>query len=123
MREQASDLEYDLKHHNHYEFFRKLKNFDHVLIQPASVILDEHGQKLLYIDDQLDRWKRHFDSVLNVRHPIAIDSGMVVRSVGSGAPLSEEEITNAIKKLRNNRAFGNDGITAEITESWAYGAF
>ena len=59
LREQASDLEYDLKHHNHYEFFRKLKNFDHVPTQPASVILDEHGQKLLYTDNQLDHWKRH----------------------------------------------------------------
>ena len=112
MCEQASDLEYDLKHHNHYEFFRKLKNFDHVPIQPASVILDEHDQKLLCTDDQLDHWKRHFDLVLNVRRPIAIDSGTVVRSVGSGAPLSEEEIINAIKKLKN-RASGNDGITAE----------
>ena len=114
LHEQASDLEYDLKHHNHYEFFRKLKNFDHVPIQPTSVILYEHGLKLLCTDDQLDRWKRHFASVLNVRRPIAIDSGMVLRSVGSGAPLSEEEITNAIKKLKNNRAYGNDGITAEL---------
>ncbi|XP_062519263.1 uncharacterized protein LOC134194353 [Corticium candelabrum] len=114
---QESDLEYDLKHHNLYEFFRKLKNFDHVPIQPASVTLNEHGQKLLCTDDQLDRWKRHFASVLNVRRPIAIDSGMVVRSVGSGATLSEEEITNAIKKLKNNRASGNDGITAELLKA------
>ena len=28
LHEQASDLEYDLKNHNHFEFFRKLKNFD-----------------------------------------------------------------------------------------------
>ena len=114
LREQASDLEYDLKRHNHYEFFRKLKNFDQVPIQSASVILDEHGQKLLCSDNQLDHWKRHFDSVLNVRCPIAIDSGMVVCSVGSGAPFSEEEITNAIKMLKNNRASGDDGITAEL---------
>ena len=100
LREQASDLESDLKHHNHYEFFRKLKNFDQVPIQPASIILYEHSQKLLCTDDQLDRWKRHFDSVLNVRRPIAIDFGMFVRFVGSGAPLSEEEITNAIRKLK-----------------------
>ena len=52
--------------------------------------------------------------VLNVRRPIAIDSGMVVRSVGFGAPLTKEEIINAIKKLKNNRSSGNDGITAEL---------
>ena len=59
----------------------------------------------------------HFASVLDVRRSIAIDSGMVVRSVGSGAPLSKEEITNAIKKLKNNRASGNDGITAELLKA------
>ena len=117
LHEQASDLEYDLKHHNYYKFFRKLKNFDHVPIQPASVILDEHGQKLLCTDDQLDSWKRQFASVLNVRRPIAIDSGMVVRSVGSGVPLSKEEITNAIKKLKNNRASVNDRIAAELLKA------
>ena len=42
---------------------------------------------------------------------------MVVRSVGSDAPLSEEEITNAIKKLKNNRASGNNGITAELLKA------
>ena len=111
--QERRNLESDCKQHKHGEFFRKLRKFDKVSVRPPDLILDEQGYKLLTTEDQLARWQRHFESVLNVTRAVTLDTGVSPCSV-PGTALNDEEITEAIGKLKNGKATGQDGIAAEF---------
>ena len=110
------NLESDCKQHKHGEFFRKLRKFDKVSVQPPDVILDEQGYKLLTTEDQLARWQHHFQSVLNVTRAATLDTGVSPCSV-AGSALNDKEIIEAIGKLKNGKATGQDGIAAEFLKA------
>ena len=80
-----------------------------------------HGTWLTNKTDVLARWQEHFDALLNGE--LATNEAMV-----SGFPDDDgnaqtvleptrEEVTNAIKSLKNNKAPGPDGIPAELLKN------
>ena len=110
------NLESDCKQHKHGEFFRKLRKFDKVSVQLHNVILDEHGHKLLTTEDQLACWQCHFESVLNVTRPVTLDTDVFPCSV-PGTPVNDEDIIEAIIKLKNGKATDQDGIVAKVLKA------
>ena len=80
------------------------------------MILDEHVHKLLTTEDQLARWQRHFEIVLNVTHRVTLDTG-VSPCLVSGTLLNDEEIIEAIRKLKSGKATGQDRIVAEFLKA------
>ena len=78
------------------------------------MILDELGHKLLTTEDQLPHGHGNAtESVLNVTLPVTLDTNVSPCSV-PGTPLNYEEIIEAIRKLKNYTATGQEGIAAEF---------
>ncbi|BHF83999.1 hypothetical protein SprV_0902714900 [Sparganum proliferum] len=73
---------------------------------------------------KVERWREHFEHHLNydtqLTSPLLSSSAEFPPSPTYAVPCdppSEEEIVDAIRKLRNNKAPGEDGIAAEIFKS------
>ncbi|XP_061176180.1 uncharacterized protein LOC133185137 [Saccostrea echinata] len=83
----------------------------------TTAIKDKEGKTLSSQDERKERWKEHFQEILNrpqPEHPLEVESeGQVVDEMDT-SPIRKEEIIKAIKKLKNGKAGGVDGITAEI---------
>uniref|UniRef100_A0A0B7BIP1 Reverse transcriptase domain-containing protein n=1 Tax=Arion vulgaris TaxID=1028688 RepID=A0A0B7BIP1_9EUPU len=77
-------------------------------------VRDKTGKLLTKIDEQLGRWREHFQEVLNRPPPLnPLD-------LGQGDPLdinvgeiTKQEIRNALKNLKKGKAAGVDNIPAE----------
>ena len=75
-------------------------------------IRSEDGTLLTKMEDQLQRWKRHFESVLNRQAPCQLPDPQpadVPLNINTG-PISEGEIRSALTHLKNGKAPGVDNI-------------
>ena len=86
----------------------------------ANVVKDKEGKVLSSQEDRKRRWKEHFEEVLNrpqPAYPLEIEEeGAAVVEIDTG-PIGKEEIIKAMKKLKNGKSGGIDGITAEIMKA------
>ena len=65
-------LEGDMKRHRHRSFYKKMKQLSDNRTTPMSTILDERGQPLQKNEEKLERWKQHFEKVLNVQNEVCL---------------------------------------------------
>ena len=75
-------------------------------------IRSENGTLLTKLEDQLLRWKRHFESVLNRPAPCQLPDPQpadVTLNINTG-PISKGEIRSALTHLKNAKAPGVDNI-------------
>jgi len=75
-------------------------------------IRSEDGTLLTKMEDQLQRWKRHFESVLNRPAPSQLPDPLpadVPLNIGTG-PISKGEIRSALTQLKNAKGPGVDNI-------------
>lgn len=114
---EAAAERYDMR--TLYRKVRTMSNKGHNRNQP---IKDKNGNSLVTEDQQMARWKEHFDELLNF-DSIDVENGAaeVDDNAAQGAnntirtaPPSKTEIVEAIRKLKNNKAAGTDGIPAEL---------
>jgi len=95
-----------------YNITRKLSR----KFQPADrPIRDLTGNLLTSQDEQRDRWREHFEGLLNrppPENPPHIEPAIEDIEVNTEPP-SKAEIKSAIKKIRNNKAAGPDEIPGE----------
>ena len=84
--------------------------------QRDTLVKDSRGALLNDVQQQLERWKQHFDGVLNLHR-----DGIHVTELQNNTPLrikttppTKTEIINAIKSLKNGKAAGIDDIPAEL---------
>ncbi|XP_063405708.1 uncharacterized protein LOC134689673 [Mytilus trossulus] len=86
----------------------------------STHIKDKDGQTICKFEKQLERWKEHFEEVLNRPEPkISVDRSEEAPppiEIEMG-PITDDEIKAAIKKLKNNKAPMVDGIPAEVLKS------
>ena len=74
-------------------------------------------------EERSARWKEHFQSVLNCPEPDTVfdKEHFCNRSATqldvNMDPISEEEINKAIQRLKNGKAAGADGVSAELLKS------
>src|SRR6218665_815937 len=77
------------------------------------------GQITKTHDEQVQRWREHFEGVLNCPEPTVQfeASDMLheseVLDIGTDA-ITEDEVRKAMQSLKNGKAAGNDGIKAEM---------
>ena len=99
-----------------------------------STLKAANGQdRFVKTGDKLERWREHFENISNIptevkevtlnripqichsgRDEEYMESGNVVHNNTLACVPSEEEIREAIGQLKNNKAPGEDGITAEM---------
>jgi len=63
-----------------------------------------------------ERWKSYFEELLNVENP-RDPLGQVEAVEGSEDDISRMKIEKAVKQMRNNKAPGPSGITAEMIKA------
>ncbi|CAF3613688.1 unnamed protein product [Rotaria sp. Silwood1] len=88
-------------------------------------ILDKHGELLTNSKQSLTRWKEYFNDLLNVPShvdPITIQQIHAVTITTTEQRRQEqtpslEEVQRAIKQMKNGKAPGNDGISADLIKA------
>ena len=89
-------------------------------------VLDLNGNILSTDDEKLNRWREHFESVLN--HVMSSDvppfapTTQTISPAGRirQTPPSKSEIVSAFKSIPSGKAAGIDGIPAEFYKSNLY---
>ena len=84
-----------------------------------GILKDENGNKLTTEEQKKDRWKQHFDSVLNCDEPPVLndwDSISVQETMIDTSPFSMDEILDARKSLKNGKCPGEDLIASEMVK-------
>nr|VZI19409.1 unnamed protein product [Spirometra erinaceieuropaei] len=90
----------------------------------SDSVRDVNGGFIADNSAKVERWREHFEHHLNFdtqpTSPLFSSSAEFLPSPTYAVPCdppSEEEVADAIRKLRNNKAPGEDGIPAEIFKS------
>lgn len=102
--------------------YRKTKAMAKGSTNSNQPIRDKRGNVLSTVDQQLNRWREHYEELLNYDRPneqpnqVPVDANNDERRIGSNPP-TEREIIAALKKLKSNKAAGADGIPAELLKA------
>ncbi len=112
------NMEEDFQKNDIGNAYRTMKRLTKSKSKPVECVKDSGGNVLSAPDDVRQRWKEHFDAVLNVKRTIDPRVVEELEDNSSEEPEpSENEIQTAIAKLRNARATGEDGICAELLKA------
>lgn len=104
------------------DLYRKVKTLSSKKSPNDQPIYDKNGTLLAMEDRQRERWREHFDEVLNqsgldgydfASTNTESDNPPANRHIHATAP-SLSEIATAIKKLKNGKAAGSDNLPAEL---------
>ena len=100
-----------------YQITRQLAGRQNSAIKPVE---DSSGNILSKPEEQLNRWKEHFDQLLNakqVSQPPIIEEGPDL-DINTG-PVTKPKITRAISKMKSGNAPGPDKIPPEAMKASA----
>ena len=107
-------IETNSKENNPREMYRGINAIRKGFRSRAQLMKDENGDLVTNDNELLSLWKNYFDKLLNVHE----NSEELGDEIHTAEPHVEEpsyqEVEAAIKKLKNNKAAGNDSIPAEL---------
>ena len=100
-----------------YDATRKICN---VFPKTSGAVKNKEGSILTKEDEVLQRWKEHFEEILNREEPESIadvDTNTPVIEEISSDYITKDEIHKAIMNLKNGKAPGDDMIAAELLKA------
>ncbi|KAL1448183.1 hypothetical protein WDU94_005664 [Cyamophila willieti] len=120
--QKTDELQTMMNTNDTYNLYRSIKEIVGPIKKALNIIEDSKGEVLKSKNEQLARWREHFDNLLNQEAQINLDQLEIVLHTTSNPadvtpidePPSEMEITKALGQLKNNKSPGQDLITAEL---------
>lgn len=103
--------------HNLYKGIRSIIG---PIKKSLNVVKNKEGEPLINKSEQLERWKEHFQEVLNQDNPVKSNipafNVNLTEDITDESP-SEEEINKAVKFLKYHKSAGDDEIVAEMIKA------
>ena len=115
---ECQDMEQLYRSNETRKFYKKLSASRNGFVPRAEICRDKEGGILTDEREVIERWKQHFDEHLNGpevenQDDREIDFSTEVDDGNEPAP-TVREVKDAIRKLKNNKTAGKDGIGAEL---------
>ena len=115
----AQEAEEAAYHGNMKDLYMTTKKLAGKYSRPERPVKDKQGQNIIDSEQLLERWAEHFDELLNrpaPENPPDIAEAETDIDIDCDPP-TREEIIRAIKKMKNGKAAGPDGIPAEALKA------
>lgn len=77
-------------------------------------IKDKEGEVLTAQEEVNERWTEYFEELLNVEEDLGEEEQYEGEREGEEDPITEEEYEEALSKMKNGKAPGEDGIAIEL---------
>lgn len=104
-------------------FYNTLKKLRKEKQVKAITIKNKEGTILTKLEDVLDRWKEYFQEIQDeqIGNTSIIEIEEEKETNGEATGITEEELTEALKKIKNGKSPGHDKITAEMIKKMGRG--
>ena len=113
--EKAEEAEEAARNFDSRTLFQISKELGGKKFNSVGQVKKKDGQIAVTEEEQMERWAEHFEEVLNREEPQnGATFGEGNELIIDCSPPSEVEIEDAIRKMKNNKAAGCDGIPAEL---------
>lgn len=104
-------------------FYRTLKSIRKEKTEVNEYIKSKKGEILTENKEIMDRWKEHFEELLNASEEHTPEEPTQKQKESDKELVVEEKITikelqEVIKNLKNGKAPGEDKITTEMIKKW-----
>lgn len=116
--DKANEIQLYADQHDSRSFFEAIKKIYEPSRRNLNPVKDSTGRLLK--DEELirNRWRDHYSLLLNQHSNINLEAIDLIPQYSENAILDQiptiEEISKALKEMKNNKSAGNDGIPAEI---------
>jgi hypothetical protein len=119
IEKQCQEAEAAFKRNKLQEVYKKITQLSGKFELKVSAIKDKNGNILDDNELILQRWKEHFDQLLNVstdNDPTALDEIPINNKDEDMPDFMESEVKAAISNMKKNKSPGFDGITTELLQ-------
>jgi len=110
-------VEEDQKHNNTRKMYQTVNQFKKGYQHKFSIIRNKKGEFAKITKEKAEIWKEYFDKLLNTEEPrelIKSGNKEVSEVEVDVEELTIEDVKEAIRNLKNNKAAGTDGIHPEL---------
>ncbi|MFH4984755.1 hypothetical protein AB6A40_011464, partial [Gnathostoma spinigerum] len=117
-RERVSEMEEAVKCGNTKKLYSLLRIYSGKATRTPDCLTSKDGRTLLVNDECLERWKGHFQKLLNRPHPSLPQLPVVQKGTypAMTEPPGVSEIATSISKLKNGKAAGDDDVYPDLIE-------
>ena len=119
LEKQITNMEVNMKSNNSKEAYQVIKMAKRGYQPKLLHCKDENGNVVINEDRNMQMWSDYFRELLNVKRSEAertFDLGRTVNAETEEPP-SFSEVEEAVHKLKNNKASGEDGVIAELVKA------